>query len=116
MAEEENLIVFEYIKSAYFRVIHSDGLFGGVTPEGNIHFALFSDRPAIPRMQVHKQGPNGSVGDLLPERTVVRPGIIREMDVDVVVNEATARAMVDWLIGQLDQLDRMKIALKGADK
>ena len=116
MAEEESLVVFEYIKSAYFRVIHSNGAFGGITPEGNVHFALFSDRPAIPRMQVHKQSPDGSIGELLPDRTIVRPGIIREMDVDVVMSPATAKSIAEWMLKQVEQIEKMAAAMSEAKK
>src|SRR3954469_15164957 len=54
---DERVVVIEYIKSSYFRVVHSTGAIGGITPEGNIHMAFFSERPAIPRMQVHKLQP-----------------------------------------------------------
>jgi hypothetical protein len=38
-----------YQKSGLFRVVHADGFWGGPTPKGNIHFACYSERPAIPR-------------------------------------------------------------------
>ena len=40
---------FHYIKSNQFRVIHVDGGIGSITPKGFIHFALYSERLAIPR-------------------------------------------------------------------
>ncbi|MER9421448.1 hypothetical protein NKI88_03185 [Mesorhizobium sp. M0317] len=97
----DEVVVFEYIKSAYFRVIHADGAIGAVTPEGNIHFSLFSNRPAIPRLEVYAKNADGTLGDLVPEHTVVRAGIIREMDVDVIINPATAQALVNWLNANL---------------
>jgi hypothetical protein len=65
-------IAFEYIKSNLFRVIHADGAIGGVTPSGNLHLAFFSERPAIPRMIVHKRDPSGTLGPPIPEKTITR--------------------------------------------
>lgn len=105
--DEERLVVLEYIKSAHFRVIHADGVIGGITPQGNVHFALFSDRPAIPKMQVHRLKEDGSLGEMMPDRTVVRPGIIREMDVDVVMRPDAAKSLADWILNNLDQLNKL---------
>lgn len=99
------VVVFEYIKSTAFRVIHADGAIGGISPSGNIHFALFSDRPAIPRLQVNERNADGTLGRVKPEHTVVRPGIIREMDVDVVMSPVAAKALADWLIQNLSKLE-----------
>jgi hypothetical protein len=106
--QDSELIVFEYIKSNFFRVIHADGAIGGITPEGNLHLAFFSDRPAIPKMQVHKRNPDGSLGNMLNEHTIVRPGIIREMDIDVVISPDAARSLISWINQNLDLLDKMK--------
>ncbi len=103
--KSEEVIIFEYIKSNFFRVVHADGAIGGVTPEGNLHLAFFSDRPAIPKMQVFKRNPDGSLGNILNEHTVVRPGIIREMDVDIVISREAARSLVSWLNQNLEMLD-----------
>jgi hypothetical protein len=94
---EQQNVVFEYIKSQLFRVVHADGAVGGVTPSGNLNIAFYSERPAIPRMMVHKRNEDGTLGDPLPEQTIVRPGIIREMDVDVVIRPEAVDALVVWL-------------------
>ena len=115
---DEKLLVLEYIKSALFRVVHSDGAIGGLTPAGNVHFALYSDRPAIPRLQVHRIQSDGQLGDALPDRTVVRPGIIREMDVDVIMSPSAARSLGTWLIQTADRFSAEvgKIAEKGLNR
>lgn len=94
---EEERVVFEYIKSAHFRVIHADGAIGAVTPNGFIHFALYSERAAIPRKIVHKIEEGGRLGEPIPEETVAREGIVREMDVDVFVTVEVAESLRNWL-------------------
>ena len=68
-------VVIEYIKSQLFRVAHVDGAIGGPTPSGQIHLAMFSERPAIPRRLVARLS-GGVIGDPIPEETVVREGMI----------------------------------------
>ncbi len=84
-----NRMVIEYLKSQHFRVIHVDGGIGGPTPSGHIHFAVFSERPAIPRRLVADVS-GGAIGDPIPEETVVRDGMIREMDIDMVMTISAA--------------------------
>ena len=113
-SQDQEVVVFEYIKSAFFRVVHVDGAIGGFTPNGNISFALFSERPAIPKMQIHRKNPDSTLGDVIPEHTVVRPGIIREMDVDVVMSRAAATSLRDWLSDQLARQDQAAKDPKGS--
>lgn len=112
---QERVIVFEYIKSELFRVIHADGAIGGITPQGNIHFALFSERAAIPRVLMHEANPDGSLGKALPDRSVVRPGLIREMDVDVVMSLATAEPFAAWLEERIAELKK-RLKKAGSDE
>ena len=102
-------IVFDYIKGNLFRVIHCDGVIGGVTPSGNLHMAFFSERPAIPRTQVHSRNEMGTLGPPIPERSEGRPGVVREMDIDVVISPRAVDALVDWLNQQKERLASYEI-------
>jgi hypothetical protein len=114
-------IIFDYIKSNLFRVVHCDGAIGGVTPSGNLHIAFFSERPAIPRTLVHSRNEMGTLGPPIPERVVGRPGVVREMDVDVVVSPRAVDALIAWLQQQKVALEayenqRLKIEKKSSKK
>jgi hypothetical protein len=97
-------IAFDYIKGQYFRVIHADGAIGGLTPQGNIQFALYSERKAIPRRQVHTIKPDLILGDVIPEETVSRDSIVREMDINVVMNPDVAANLAKWLFERVEEL------------
>ena len=99
-------VAFDYVKDSDFRVVWADGIIGGVTPSRHIHFALFSERPAIPRRVVHKVDGNGVLGDPVPEKMISRNAIIREMSYDVIMSAETALNIGNWLISQVDQLRR----------
>jgi|SRR5665213_107571 len=95
-------VVFDYIKGPSWRTYRGDGCIGGITPSGQIHMAFYTERGAIPRRLVHGRGSDGTLGEII-ER-VDRGAIIREMDFDLVVSEATARSMMVWLRDRLKEL------------
>ena len=88
---------FHYIKANQFRVIHVDGAYGGVTPRGLIHMSFYSERYPIPQVTAHYITAEGQLGDEIPEERVSRDGPIREIEVGVVIDVTTARALVEWL-------------------
>lgn len=102
MPEIPENVRFFYVKSPQFRVIHADGAVGGVTPRGFIHMAFYSERPAIPQSQQFKVEPDGLISE--PYETEGKEGIIREMDVDVIMGKQTAIQLRDWLDTRILQL------------
>lgn len=92
-----------YEKGNFFRVIHADGAYGGITPHGNLHFAFYSERSAIPK-QVEFDVVDGLPG---PERVIdTKKGLFREIETDVVMSFGTAVQFKFWLEHQLDLLRR----------
>jgi hypothetical protein len=111
MADTPERVRFYYLKSPQFRVIHSDGAVGGVTPRGFIHLALYSERPAIPQSQEHPISPEGRILD--PTDTEGKRGIVREIDVDVIMPKQAAIELRDWLVRRIDELDEIEVKVKG---
>src|SRR5579864_8214012 len=79
-------VCFHYVKSNYFRVIHADGMYGGLTPCGGIFFALYSDRQPLPSLRFSQSSKRVSVtsrlsasafllNDFKPWRTTAMLGI-----------------------------------------
>lgn len=105
-------VAFNYIKSNSFRVIHVDGAIGSITPRGLIHAALYSERMPIPRLMVH---PMGSDGNLLPPvEQEIRPGVVREVEVSLLLDRNSAESLREWLGQQLAELDRALAATANA--
>ena len=98
---------FDYIKSNFFRVIHVDGVHGGLRPSGTaIHMALFSERNAIPQTE-EVQITDGRIGP--PVHVEGRHAIVREVEVDAIVDLGTAVALRDWLsnmIGIMESISK----------
>lgn len=90
-------IRFDYLKSNSFKVIHADGIFGGVSHRGTIWATFWSERGAIPTQVVHRLTPDGKLGEELLEQRAVRDAIIREAEAVVVMDLGTAKALRRWL-------------------
>ena len=98
--EDESQVGFDYIKSTQFRVAHVDGGIGGITPSGLLHFAVFSERPAIPKHTVHLIE-DGRLGAELPQLKVSRGTVVRELEVDLIMSLQVATGIRDWLDQQI---------------
>jgi len=101
---DKKQVVFEYIKSQNFRVIHADGAIGSLTAPGYIHMAIYSERPAIPKRMAHRLNDNFTLGEIIPSETVAREGVIREMDVDILMDLKAAQSISLWLAQKVDEL------------
>lgn len=98
-------VAFDYVKTTDFRVVWADGAIGGPTAHGHIHFALYAERPAIPRRQVFRlDRQKSALGDPIPEKTVGLASHVREMACDVLMTPDVARNLAQWLIQQADSI------------
>ena len=108
-------IKFHYIKNPAFRVVHVDGGIGGPTPRGSIHLALYSERAAIPQIVEHSLSEAGTLGEELGHEG--KEGIVREIDIDLIMTIQTAAEIRDWLdktIGKMRQVEEAsKLEAKG---
>jgi hypothetical protein len=103
-------IAFHYVKSSQFRVVHGDGIIGGITPQGLLHFAVYSERPAIPQVVVHDVDAEGRIGK--ESQKVGREGVVRELEVDVIIGISMAKAIRDWLTDKLGEAEKLKLTRK----
>lgn len=90
-------INFDYLKSAQFRVIHSDGAFFALTTQGGVTISFFAERQPIPRRVTHKVNGDGSLGEEIVEQRVVRDAVIRDTEVAVTMSLDTAKRIREKL-------------------
>ena len=57
-----NEVTFRYTDSPFSRVIHVDGLWGGLVPDSTVHMAVFSQHHPIPDSVTHQLEPTGKLG------------------------------------------------------
>jgi hypothetical protein len=90
-------VVFEYARDPMFRSTHADGFIGGLTPNGQLHIAFFSERPVLPKRHVYKLNADGSLGAEVPNDRPGTESITRDMQVDVLMTVQAAESLKNWL-------------------
>jgi hypothetical protein len=104
-AKSAQKVRFFYIKGNHFRVVHVDGALGAVTPRGLIHCAIYSERQAIPQVAEHDFSPEEGRLSELPVSEEGKKGIVRELDIDLIMTKQTAAELRDWLAARIVQLE-----------
>jgi hypothetical protein len=90
-----------YQKANFFRVVHADGCYGGVNARGMIHCGFYSERAAFP-LRTALPVQDGRPG---PEKVIEsKSGLVREFEVDVIMDINTGVAFYVWLRDKLDNL------------
>lgn len=102
------VVPFHYIKSNLFRVVHTDGAVGNVTPAGLIFVGLYSERAPIPQMMIHEVTDAGQVGTERQEERVSKKGIVREVEIGAMMNVDVATAFVTWLEEKIDLIHKLR--------
>ncbi len=75
-----------FIKSSSFRVVPASGAWYGGDSQRNLHLTFFNERTPIPNKTVVNLNEQGAVvGEDLSKR-VSKEGVIRELEVDVVLS------------------------------
>lgn len=105
-SHDQQELNFTYYKSSYFRVIHADGAWGGVTPRGNIHISFFNERVALPDKSVVFVSGKTRMA-VKPEEPHAESTFVRELEVDVIMDLPTAISVRDWLTNQIDNLTNL---------
>jgi hypothetical protein len=101
-SELPSSVKFHYIKSNSFRVVHVDGSLGGITPSREIFVSLYSERGALPKMIEWSVSADGSLGEEISREG--KDGIVREMDVGLVMTPEIAESLAEFLQYQVKLL------------
>lgn len=104
MSTKPETVRFSYIKNNQFRVVHVDGAIGSLTPRGLIHCAVYSERPALPDALVYAVA-DDKLGEV--RSTESREGIVREIDVDLIMTVQSAVDLRNWLNDRIDEAGKL---------
>jgi len=108
-------IRYDYLKSNLYRVVHADGIVGGLTPGGTLIFSVFNERTPIPQqvshaIEVNEETSSMALGDEIVSERVSRQALVREVEVGVIMDYRTAVLLRDWLSQQLEKLKPIEAA------
>jgi hypothetical protein len=102
---------FDFEKSNYFRVIHVDGVYGGVSPSSQLlHMAVFNERQPIPKKVFHKLTDGVPQPENLKKRQM-RPGLFREVEADLVLSMEMAVVLRNWLDEKITEMQNVRAQL-----
>lgn len=103
MSNQEKIQI-HYIKSPHFKSFFATGIFGGVSPNGLVSMAFFVDRPPIPQSIVTSVDVETGKTKEIDGSRVVKEGVIREVDCNILLDLNTAISLRDWLDKQIANL------------
>jgi hypothetical protein len=111
-AAEPFRLQFHYIKGPTYREIAAHGVIGGVTPQGKVWMALYTERGPLPRMVEYHVPPAGEgvtsiqFDELakVPDFIDSRQGVIRHVEVSTYMDIDFAERFHQWLGTQIEQI------------
>jgi hypothetical protein len=105
---------FDFEKSNFFRVIHVDGIFGGVAPATQLlHIGIFNERQPFPKKVFHPV----KDGTLQPEnlqKREGRSGLFREIEADLIMSMEVAMVLRTWLDEKITEMQNIRAQLIAA--
>lgn len=104
-----NKMTVNYLKIKNYRTYHVDGIFGGLTPTGNLYIELFVQRSVTPQTAEHEITKDGILGKEIPGTRTGKKGLIREIESGLVMNIEVAKILRNWIDDKLNQYDKYKI-------
>ena len=113
MAQDQPIrVITTYVRSPLHRVIHGSGLWGGLTPQGELRISFFNEMQTLPESAVYDVTPSESGPAAISEVVEERIGgqvreTTREVEVDVVLSINVARSLYRWIGEKLAEHDRL---------
>ena len=100
MAEKNKQIIFKYVHPTDLKDLYVNGLWGGVTPRGEIYAHFYSERHPIPKKAVHEIREDGTFN---PSGEIETGGdAVRLIQTSIAMDIKTAIAFRDWLTNQIN--------------
>ncbi|MBI4746255.1 MAG: hypothetical protein HY786_06920 [Deltaproteobacteria bacterium] len=107
--EKISEIKFKYIFPDDYNPIYVNGIYGGVTPNGDIVANFFFERHALPNSQSQQLMANGTLGELVSnEPEDLQKSMVRVVNSGVILNVRTAKELHRWLGEQLKIAEKME--------
>lgn len=118
--KQSERIKFVYGYSPHYRVIHSNGVWGGITPRQELSMTFYSELSTRPKAAVHEVTPEGKLGQEVSKeigKTGRIDNIDREYEVAVIMNMAEAKSLHVWLGDKITEWEKKQQELQsGTEK
>ena len=106
---EERTIKFRYIFPENYNPTYCNGVYGGISPSGDIITNFFLERMPIPNSMTSSINEDGTLsGTISTDPEDLENTLIRYISSGIILNENSARSIYEWLGNQLQELERRK--------
>ena len=103
--DQSRRVTATYTKSPLHRVVHGSGVWGGLTPQGEVRLSFYNESLTIPESIVLDVTPTGTTEVKEEREGGETPRFTRELEVDVVLGITVARSVHSWLGEKLKEYD-----------
>jgi hypothetical protein len=107
---ENPIVKIDQIKSAVFRVVHADGAWFSVSPQGYVHLTFYSERTPIAKQVTHELI-GKQLGPEILDKRIGRDAYVREMEVDIVLSPQALVALHDWITEYMNKVKEAAAAM-----
>lgn len=113
---EGEVVNFHYIKGNFYRALHVDGAYGGLTARGVIAVTVYNERQPIPQQTgnsvVKTAGDRVELGEEALEARVGKEGIVRELDATMYLSVKVAEDVAHWLLERVSEHKTIRDEIK----
>lgn len=107
-------LTFKYIFDDGYNPTFANGVYGGVTPSGELVLNFYLERHALPDRVTHRLTPEGTLGEEMERKPDDHTeSLVRFVNAGVVLSLDGARAVHSWLQEQIQRAERVHL-LKNA--
>lgn len=100
---QEDVVKFVFVKSPDYKMIAANGVWGGVTPQGQLKLDLFVDSVDMPEFITHNILKDGRLGEEI-ERKPSGKIITRELQIGVLLPINIAETIAKWILATLQEV------------
>ena len=111
--ERAQKITFDFVRSPFFRVVHSNGAWGGITPHRELSVTFYSERAAYPRQVTHEVIAEGLGPEISRDS---KSAIHRELEVEVLMSMEKAVSLHTWLGDKIDEWRKVDLSIPQDDQ
>lgn len=103
MASKKKKITFKYVIPENLRDCWSNGVWGGVTPRGEINMHFFNERAALPNSEAYEIDEDGKLKT--PPEIDKGGDIVRMIQASITIDVTTAIKIKNWLDDRIKYIE-----------
>ena len=106
MSEKKN-VVFRYNKPENYNLVYVNGVYGGITPKGEIFCNFFYEHGVMPKEQIFEITEDGKMGQEVKgdEEQLI---IDRDLKAGLIFKPADAELIAKWILDNVGKLRGVK--------